>query len=216
MITLDHVAAAIQLNDFNPVSALMQMAPQPRPILPDPAHGPTRKAGVLILLYPDAEDIHIVLTLRTENLRGHSGQISFPGGRRDATDESYTATALRETCEELGICGDDLTVAGTLTQIYIPPSHFEVFPTVATIPYPPKITPNPDEVAEVFTLPLSQLLRADTKHREYRTFNGIRVQIPYYLVHGHKVWGATAAMLSEFEHRLRAIIPIDILSTIDS
>jgi 8-oxo-dGTP pyrophosphatase MutT (NUDIX family) len=195
------------LADFDPLAAHERMAPSTR--RPNPPQGVTsRQAGVLILIYPDPDDgLQIVLTRRTEQLRGHSGQISFPGGRRDPQDESFTATALRETCEELGLCDDDIQIVGMLTPIYIPPSNFEVYPTVATYPSPPVLDPNPEEVAEVFTLPVDHLLNAHYKSLEEWVNQGIRVQIPFYTVNGHKVWGATAIMLSELEHRLRAVLP---------
>ncbi|NWG17915.1 MAG: CoA pyrophosphatase [Chloroflexi bacterium] len=203
-ITLEHLRAAVNLNGFDAESAHRQMAPSVNRTRPDSG---ARQAGVLVLLYPDAGRWQIVLTRRTENLRGHSGQISFPGGRRDPQDDSFTATALRETHEELGLCPPDITVIGLLTPIYIPPSNFEVFPTVGTLPSPPVFEPNPLEVAEVFTFPVDNLLDARYKSTEEWVFQGARVWIPYYTVQTHKVWGATAIILSELEYRLRAVVP---------
>lgn len=203
-ITLEHLRAAVSLTEFDAEVAHRQMAPNVSRARP--ASG-ARQAGVLVLLYPDAGGWQIVLTRRTENLRGHSGQISFPGGRRDPQDSSFTATALRETCEELGVCAPDITVIGLLTPIYIPPSNYEVFPTVGTLPNPPVFHPNPFEVAEVFTFPVDNLLDARYKSTEEWVFQGARVWIPYYTVQAHKVWGATAIILSELEYRLRAVVP---------
>jgi hypothetical protein len=70
----------------------------------------------------------------------------------------------------------------------------------------PRVTPNPQEVEEVFSLPLSHLFSDSIKHIETRDFNGTPVDIPYYAVDGRQVWGATAVMLSELEGRLRAVV----------
>ncbi len=212
MITLDYIYAAVNLPDFDATSAQARMAPG-RPRVGKTDH--SRQAGVLILLYPEADDMNIVLTRRTETLSGHSGQVSFPGGRRDPSDESFTATALRETCEELGVC-DGITIVGTLSPIYIPPSDFEVFPTVGYMPQRPLYRPNADEVAEVIGLPLATLLDERNKREEDWSFQNMRIKVPYYLVGEHKVWGATATMLSEFEHRLRVVVPQAVVDNLSS
>lgn len=201
---IETIRQAVALADFDAFAAQKNMLPGSRPANPVTTER-TRQAGVLLLLYPDADDWHIVLTRRTETLRGvHRGQISFPGGRRDPTDADFAVTALRETCEELGVC-EGIELIGPLTSIYIPPSDFEVFPFVGFMDAQPEFQPNPAEVAEVFSITLRELFDDSLKEVEQQEFQNRLVAIPYYAIHGHKVWGATAIILSELEGRLRAV-----------
>jgi 8-oxo-dGTP pyrophosphatase MutT (NUDIX family) len=215
MITFDHLQAALALTEFDAPTAQLKMSPNPRGDVRRNLHydTPPREAAVLVLIYPHtADDLRLVLTRRTEKLAKHSGQVSFPGGRRDENDASFVATALRETCEELGFCDtSQLQIIGTLAQCYIPPSHFQVQPVVATLPFIPEFYPSPDEVAEVLTFSLLDLLHPATKQHEYWQMQGYNVSVPYYAVQGHKVWGATAVMLSELEQRLRAVLPTEVM-----
>lgn len=205
MISLEDVKRALALKDFDSVAALRLMAPIPRGW--QKRDNPPHPAAVMILIFT-AEDsaLRTVLTLRTAGLRGHSGQVSFPGGRRDPQDENLTATARRETCEEIGICGGRLSVLGQFPRFYIPASHHNVSPIVAHYEGAPEFAPNPDEVAEVFTIALEDLLQARFKFVEQRKMRGIDVRVPYYYFAGHKVWGATAMLLSELEGRLRQVL----------
>lgn len=205
LITLNNVRAALELSEFDVAAAQALMYPgsHSRDIRKTPK---SRQAGVLVLLYPQADELHFVLTRRTTTLRGHSGQISFPGGRRDPADSSFVVTALRETYEELGVCDPDINILGSLTPIYIPPSDFEVFPTVAALDYRPSFQPNPAEVAEVLSVPLAALVDDSYKQVEQWTLTMGPVRVPFYAFNGSKVWGATAIMLSEFERRLRTIL----------
>ena len=206
LITLDHVSQALALDDFDSAAALQRMAPVPRGWRK--RADPPQAAAVMILLF-EAEDgnLNTVLTLRAAGLRGHSGQVSFPGGRQDADDENLIATARRETCEEIGIGGERLSVMGWLPQFYIPASHHSVCPVIGHFEGMPSFAPNPSEVAAVFSLALEDLLKPQFKFVEQRRIRGYDVRVPYYHVAGNKVWGATAMLLSEMEERLRQVLP---------
>jgi 8-oxo-dGTP pyrophosphatase MutT (NUDIX family) len=203
--TLDDVKAALTLPDFDAVTAQGKMAPLTRPIRrPDSLPGQARLSGVLILLYCYQQELYLVLTRRRENLNSHAGQISFPGGRHEP-DETLQETAVREAQEEIGVDPAVITILGELTPLYIPPSDFEVHPTVAWYAngQRPVFYPSDGEVAEILEVPLRHLLHPETRVEELWDWRGDKVRVPYFNVEGHKVWGATAMMLSELVERLR-------------
>jgi 8-oxo-dGTP pyrophosphatase MutT (NUDIX family) len=184
------------------------MAPPGRARIVAP-NGKPREAGVLLLLYPCSGALHFVLTRRADRLGHHGGQVSLPGGRREPDDADFGATALREAREELGIATENVERLGALTALYVPPSNFIVHPIVAHAPRRPIFRPNTDEVAEVIEVPLHVLLDPTTRTGEQHRPAGqssAPVMTPFYRIGGHKVWGATAMVLSEFEMLLRAAL----------
>ncbi|MCO5191387.1 MAG: CoA pyrophosphatase [Anaerolineae bacterium] len=187
-----------RVNGYDGRQAQLKMAPLPRAIRrPDERSGSPRVGAVLVLLYPYHETTHLALTRRPDNLKDHSGQVSFPGGKVEP-NESPTTAALRETWEELGIPPSQVEVLGELTPLYIPPTDFEVHPFVGWIPHRPNFTPNTAEVAELLEVSVDHLLQPTTRHKEPWHFGTYTMDVPFYDVQGHKVWGATAMMLSEF------------------
>jgi 8-oxo-dGTP pyrophosphatase MutT (NUDIX family) len=155
-----------------------------------------RQAGVLILFYPHDGQLHFPLTRRTEAVETHKGQISLPGGAQEDS-ERLLDTALRETCEELAACREELTVLGPLSPLYIPPSGFLIHPFVAYTHTRPSFEPDPVEVAELIDVPLPVLLDPLTEEREEWLIRGSCVDVPFFHIYGHKVWGATAMVLAE-------------------
>jgi 8-oxo-dGTP pyrophosphatase MutT (NUDIX family) len=176
------------------------MAPQPRPGWdPNFALPPDcREGGVLVLLYPRGDHLHFVLTRRTETVRSHKGQISLPGGKREE-GESLVQTALRETCEELGVPPDGTEVIGRLSTLYTPPSNYCIHAFVAHRSMAPTFHPDPVEVAEVLEVPLTTLL--DPAIQKVELWSDPRFEsprrVPFFDVNGQVVWGATAMILSE-------------------
>lgn len=213
LVDFEHISAALELADFDSAAAQQRLAPVPRGWRRRDT-APTA-AAVMIMIFADAQGrLNLVLTLRDAELRGHSGQVSFPGGRQDPEDANLTGTALRETAEEIGIGRDALHVLGRLPCIYIPASNFDVMPVLARHDGMPAFRPNPAEVADVFCFGLDELLQPRFKRVEQRHIRGIDVRVPYYAVKGHKVWGATAIMLSELEGRLRRVLPQHVLHSL--
>lgn len=205
--TLADVRQALTLPDFDAVAAQKKMAPISRPERrPESLPGKARLGGVLILFYCRQHELHLVLTRRRDDLNSHAGQISFPGGKHEE-DETLQDTAVREAHEEIGIDPAAVTILGELTPLYIPPSDFEVHPTVAWYSngQQPEFYPSDAEVAEILEVPLRHLLHPETRVEELWDWRGGKVLVPYFNVEGHKVWGATAMMLSELVERLRAV-----------
>lgn len=205
VVTLDHVRAALALTDFDVPAAQRQMAPAKRTLRRDgPPTSDSRRASVLILLFPGTHGLSFALIKRTQNPNDrHSGQISLPGGSAEA-GETVIETALRETREELGVAAP-VDIIGQLTCLYIPHSDFKVRPVVGYIAARPVWVPDPAEVSDVIECPLDWLLDPARKVVEDWVIAGYTVRVPWYDIHGHQVWGATAIMLSEFEQRLHAV-----------
>ncbi|MBK9175953.1 MAG: CoA pyrophosphatase [Flavobacteriales bacterium] len=166
---------------------------------------PPRESAVLALLYAKDQLAHTVLMLRPNYDGVHSGQVAFPGGRREPGDTDLVATALREFEEETGAAPEEAEILGSLTPVYIPPSRSLVTPYVAIAREAGPFHPDPHEVAELMEVPLELLLRDDIlKRREQHiAIMGRTVEIPYFDVRGHVVWGATAMMIAELRELLR-------------
>jgi 8-oxo-dGTP pyrophosphatase MutT (NUDIX family) len=203
-LTLEDVRCALALADFDVEAAWARMAPRPRAMRrPVYQEGAARPASVLVLLYPAGGGWSFVLTRRSDTLPNHKGQISLPGGAQEP-GETPVETALRETCEEIGICSADIHLIGSLTPLYVSASDFEIHPFVAYLDKRPEFAANPVEVAGLIEMPLDMLLEDSIKVRERWRYGEYDLDVPYYRYDDQVIWGATAIMLSELEGRLRA------------
>ncbi|MFO0628207.1 MAG: CoA pyrophosphatase [Polyangiales bacterium] len=157
-------------------------------------------AAVLIPLLRRGGDVtRVLLTRRHAGLRHHAGQYAFPGGRTDPDDRDAVHTALREGHEEVGITPDAVRVLGLLDD-HLTSTGFVVTPVVAWIPGDLTYRPSPSEVAEVVELPLTAF-RGPVRAQTLAGAGLRRIVLPFD-VEGHRVWGATAAMLRELVARL--------------
>lgn len=147
--------------------------------------------------------LHVLLTRRTEHLRDHAGQISFPGGRAEPGDGSPAATALREAQEEVGLEPDQLDIIGQLPA-YTTVTRYVVTPVVALVRAPYCLALDGFEVAEAFEVPLAHLMNPANHQRHVFSFEGGQRQFLSMPWHGRApdgqpreyfIWGATAAML---------------------
>jgi 8-oxo-dGTP pyrophosphatase MutT (NUDIX family) len=189
--------------------AQYRMAPSYRPRLTQEqifSHKP-KVGGVMLLLYKKNDLLTTVLIKRKEYDGVHSGQMSFPGGKQDENDTDNIVTALRETHEEIGIEPSRIQVLGRLTELYIPPSNFLVYPSVGYTNTIEKFYPEASEVEKVVEIPVDFFL--DEKNINLQTevpvFNNTKVVVPAYKFDDHIIWGATAIILSEFTYILNQI-----------
>jgi 8-oxo-dGTP pyrophosphatase MutT (NUDIX family) len=158
-----------------------------------------RVGGVLIALYPDNGIIRTVLMKRPDYIGTHSGQVSFPGGKKEPNDPDITATALREAQEEVAISPQDVKVLGQLTELYIPASNFLVHPVIGLLDHVPHLIPDAHEVERILLPNLHHFFRNDIVGEKFIPIReNLTVKAPFYDVEGHTVWGATAMILSEF------------------
>ncbi|MEJ7804867.1 MAG: CoA pyrophosphatase [Telluria sp.] len=162
-------------------------------------------ASVLIPLVLRPEGLTLLLTQRTAHLTDHAGQISFPGGRAEDDDASAIETALRETQEEIGLDRSHIDILGTLPE-YVTGTGYKVTPVVALVTPPFALTPDANEVAEIFEVPLAFLMNGAHHQRlsvELPEGAGRRTfyAMPYERFY---IWGATAGMLRNLFHLLRA------------
>ena len=166
-----------------------------------------RQSAVSIVIYPENGEIKSVLIQRTNYDGTHGGQISFPGGKMDATDPHLEFTARREAFEEVNLPIEAGIFIGKLSEIYIPVSNFLVEPNVFYVIELPELTPDKREVEAIIHFNLLDLLEPEIlKIVDMKFENGFtRKNIPYYDIQGHKVWGATGMILAEFKAIIQRI-----------
>ena len=155
-----------------------------------------RPSAVLAPVYEQDGEVRLLLTQRTNDVRHHKGQISFPGGRRDADDSSYAETAKREFEEEMGISRGEVEILGALDEQPVI-SYYRIVPFVARLGYPFEADPSPDEIERVITLPLVGFLDPSVHRMTTNEFEGRLYPIHFYEVGGEMVWGATGRIVSQ-------------------
>ena len=163
-----------------------------------PVHG-SKEAAVLVAVYEEGGELGTVLTRRRDDLRRHAGEISFPGGRRDPGEPDLISTALREAHEEVGLPPVAVDVLGHLP-VYTTVTNFVVTPVVGLIRPGLVLRPDPQEVDEVFEVPLAFLMSPAHHQRHRFEHDGQSrhfLSMPWRSPHGSEyfIWGATAAML---------------------
>ena len=159
--------------------------------------GTLRPAAVLVPLFERQGQDYLLFTERTAHLAHHAGEISFPGGGQDPGDADLTATALRETEEELGIPCHAVTLLGRLDDFYSV-HGYHVSPYIGTIPAPGKLRHDPFEIARVFAAPIDHFRNPETHRVEEWQHRGRRHLVDFYQFETSVIWGLTAAILRQF------------------
>jgi len=170
-------------------------------LLPEAAPVP---AAVLVGLVPRPDGMQVLLTRRTDGLRQHAGQVSFPGGRIEPADRDAAAAALLETGEEIGVPADALSPLGWLDPLATV-TGFIVMPLVAAVAADYRPRPDPREVDEVFEVPLEFLMADANLRRVPLQWQGSERMVLEFADHGHprlRIWGATASILLNLRQRL--------------
>lgn len=171
-----------------------------RDLLPDASA--LRPAAVLVPIVWRAQGPGVILTLRTDGLTHHGGQISFPGGRIEPGDVDPVAAAAREAYEEIGLDRGSLEPLGFLDR-YATITGFDVTPVIALVDAGARLVPDPGEVAEVFEVPLAWVLDPARHERRSREFLGRLRHYHAIEFEQREIWGATASMIVNLAERLR-------------
>jgi 8-oxo-dGTP pyrophosphatase MutT (NUDIX family) len=160
-------------------------------------------AAVLVPVTDRAEP-GVILTQRPETMRRHPGQVAFPGGRIDPGDDGPIAAALREAAEEIALPRHEVTIVG-ITDLYRTVTGFEVTPVIGVVTPDLILTPSAEEVSAVFEVPLAFLLDSANHRRVERMWQGQQRHYYEILWDDRRIWGATAAMIVNLSHRLKAL-----------
>ena len=163
-----------------------------------------RTAAVLIALYPSNDGWHFPLIKRADDGYVHSGQVGLPGGKIEE-GESIIEAAMREAQEEVGLNPQFVNVAGNLTALPIPVSCNLVYPVIGVLEHEPAWNLNPREVQELLLVNVDDLLDENNRMEETWQFSQGPRLVPFFKLQDHKVWGATAMILSEFVELMRRV-----------
>jgi 8-oxo-dGTP pyrophosphatase MutT (NUDIX family) len=155
------------------------------------------RAAVLCPLYIEDETLKILFIKRSQSVRNHKGEISFPGGVKDKSDESLINTSIRETEEEIGVKKSDITIFGSLDEVNTS-TGFLVSPFVGTIPYPYPFSLSNNEVDCLINVAVDDFLKPENEI-DFYYFNGRQLSPQRaFRIDGRTIWGATAKIMSQF------------------
>jgi len=156
------------------------------------------ESAVLVPVHSSGEELSILFTRRTDRVRHHKGQISFPGGVREKGDRNLIETALRETEEEIGISASEITIVGELDDLYTG-TGYRISPYVGLLPPSYRIITNVNEIDEVAEVPVTELLKPHVHSIGTRRYRGKQFKSHFFRARRNFIiWGATASILAQF------------------
>lgn len=197
-ITIEHIIEALQ-KPLPGKDAQINMLPNGRELIEAGNDPSVITSAVLILIYPENDELFFCLTKRNSNLKHHPGQISFPGGRCELHEKDPSKTALRETEEEIGVPQNQIQLLGKLTEVFVIVSNFNIHPYIGYCAKKPNFIINHKEVEELIELPLHSIFpKENHTERKMETRLG-NITVPCYLINEHVIWGATSMMIAELE-----------------
>lgn len=160
-----------------------------------------RSEAAVLLAFTDEPEPQLILTRRADHLKSHRGEVALPGGKVDADDRNFIATALRESQEEIALSPDAVEVLGELDPM-VTRFGVKVMPVVGVVASNVVLTPNPDELDSIFRVPLSFFLRDERLRTDRGTVNGHTVAVPCWQWQEYEIWGVTAIILVNFMNRV--------------
>ncbi len=205
-IAFQHLVPHLKTVQLPGIDAQLSMAPADRrQALEKAEQNAVQKryaaVSVIVSTQPTAENLILIQRSQYEGV--HSGQLAFPGGKKEDFDVDFYETAVRETKEEIGIILQEQHFIRKLTPLYVPPSNFEVHPFLFFTADPLQFTIDPYEVAAVISLPISVLIDDQTvSNKEIDTSYSFKIKTSVFTFGEHVVWGATAMMLAEVKQML--------------
>jgi 8-oxo-dGTP pyrophosphatase MutT (NUDIX family) len=165
-------------------------------------------SGVLLLVFPEGEELNVCLIKRSATMKIHAGQIGFPGGKQEPGDAGPREAALRETTEEIGLPAENIVILGSLTPLYVSVSNFMIYPFAGWIDKKPEYTLNHREVERLMFFPLLQHIPHPVMEERIMETSSGKLCVPGFPFQGEYIWGATAMILTEFLDILAAGHPI--------
>ena len=163
-------------------------------------------SAVLLPVYRKQDDYYLLFTKRTQQVKAHRGQVSFPGGAYQEEDNSLLDTALRECAEEIGLAPERVEILGELDDAITQNSNYVITPFVGVIPWPYDFRINIGEIEEIVEVPLSAIMDRSRWRQETERIAGEETPVYFFNYQGRVIWGATARILNQFVGIIRPIL----------
>lgn len=194
---MEKIAKILQNSQLPGSSAHAEMMPDGRSLRMFSSENEAVQSAVMLLMFPEKNNVRIVFIKRAEYDGVHSGQIAFPGGRTEKGDADFAGTALRETIEETGIALP-VQIIGHLSDLYVPPSRYMIHPFVGLLNERPEYVPDKHEVKEIFDEDIAWFMLPESRSIHYFQIGGQKRPAPCFVSGKHVIWGATAMIFNEF------------------